>query len=53
MYSCYRLILVSEDGEYPISDWQTDDRAYRELDKIKGNYGEGQMLIVRQVFSAL
>jgi hypothetical protein len=49
MYSCYRLVLVAEDGEYVISEWQTEERAFKEFDKIKGNYGEGQMLTIRQI----
>lgn len=49
MYNCYRLILIAEDGEYVISEWQTEGRAFEELRKIEGNYGEGQRLTVRQV----
>jgi len=47
MYTVYQVVLIAEDGEYVISDWQTQERAIIEVEKIKDNYGDGQSLAVR------
>jgi hypothetical protein len=43
------VILIAEDGEYVLSEWQTEENAFKELNKIKGQYGDGQYLTIRQV----
>jgi len=46
-YTRYQVILVAEDGEYVLSEWQTEQRAIDEAVKLEANYGEGQRLEVR------
>lgn len=47
MYTRYQVVLVAEDGEYILSEWQTSSSAYKEARKLSPNYGEGQRLEVR------
>lgn len=46
MYTCYRVVLIAEDGEYVLSEWQTEQRAIEEANRVAGNYGEGQRVTV-------
>ena len=50
MYTCYQVILIAEDGEYVQSEWQTLNRAYDESDKIEKTLGEGQRVIVTELY---
>ena len=43
------LILSDEDGEYVLSEWQTEVRAIDEAIKAEKNYGEGQRVVVGQL----
>jgi hypothetical protein len=47
MYTVYQVVLIAEDGEYVLSEWQTENRAYDQATKESKNYGEGQRLIIR------
>ena len=47
MYTVYQVILIAEDGEYTISDWQTEARANQEVEKLNQDVGEGQFHIVQ------
>ena len=47
MYTVYQVIVTAEDGDYVLSEWQTNERAVEEKDSIKDNYGDGQHLIVQ------
>jgi len=44
----YQVVLIAEDGEYILSDWQTKDSAEYEANRISPQYGEGQRVIVRK-----
>ena len=46
MYIVYQVILLGEDGEYVKSEWQTEDRANQEADKLEQDCGDGQRYIV-------
>ena len=46
MYTCYKVVLVGEDGEYPQSEWQTLDAANIAADKIEETIGDGQHVVV-------
>lgn len=48
MYTQFQVILVAEDGEYILSEWQDYEQAIKEVEKIMPNYGEGQRLEVRE-----
>ena len=50
MYTCYQVLLVSEDGEYPQEDFQTEAAADDYIRANKSSYGEGQYLIVNPLY---
>ncbi len=41
MYTVYQVVLLAEDGEYPKSEWQTEDRAYQEAEKLNKELEDG------------
>ena len=47
MYTCYQVVLIAEDGEYPQEDFQTEVAAYNYIVANRPAYGEGQELIIR------
>lgn len=51
MYTVYQVVLVSEDGEYPQSDWVTEDRAFQEAEKLnaglEGSDGARAYIVTR------
>jgi len=50
MYTCYQVILIAEDGEYPQQDFQTEEAAYEYANATRLSFGEGQDLIVRPIY---
>jgi len=49
MSMLYRIILVSEDGQYTLKDGYTSiSKAEYVADRLSSNYGEGQSLYVEQ-----
>ena len=49
MYTCYQVVLISEDGEYPQQDFQTEAAADAYIRANNSSYGEGQYLIVNPI----
>jgi len=49
MHTCYQVVLIAEDGEYPQQDFQTHDAAYNYIIKTMLEMGEGQNLVIRQI----
>ena len=50
MYTCYQVVLVAEDGEYPLEDFQTERAAYNFIVANRPAYGEGQELIIKPIY---
>ncbi len=50
MYTCYQVVLIAEDGEYPQQDFQTEAAAIRYINNASDNYGEGQQLIIKPIY---
>ena len=50
MYTCYQVVLVSEDGEYPQEDFQTELAAYNYITANFMRYGEGQSLQIKPIY---
>jgi hypothetical protein len=48
MYQIYQVVVVAEDGEYILSEWQTEQRAIDEINREASNYGQGQRLELRK-----
>ena len=50
METCYQVVLVSEDGEYPQGDFQTEVAAYNFIVANRPMYGEGQELQIKPIY---
>ena len=50
MYTCYQVVLIAEDGEYPQQDFQTEDAAWDYVSMNRADYGEGQELTVNPIY---
>jgi uncharacterized protein YlxW (UPF0749 family) len=50
MYTCYQVVLISEDGEYPQEDFQSELAAYNYIVANRPIYGEGQELTIRPIY---
>lgn len=50
MYTCYQVVLVAEDGEYPQADFQTEVAAYNYITGNFMRYGEGQELVINPIY---
>ena len=50
MYTCYQVVLVSEDGEYPQEDFQTEVAAYNYITANFMRYGEDQSLQNKPIY---
>ncbi len=49
MYTCYEVILVGEDGEYPQETFQTEQSAIEWMSNNEDRYGQGQYLYVKSI----
>ena len=49
MYTCYQVVLIAEDGEYPQADFQTELAAYNFIVANRPLYGEGQQLVIKPI----
>lgn len=49
MYKCYQVVLIAEDGEHVLSEWNQELNALNEINRIKGYYTEGQRVVLREI----
>lgn len=50
MYTCYQVVLIAEDREYPQADFQTELAAYNYIVANRPLFGEGQALQIKPIY---
>ena len=49
MYTCYQVVLIAEDGEYPQADFQTEQAAFEYIKASIEMAGEGRNYQIKPI----